>query len=110
MIACRNGHAAVAQLLLEYGADVNSNNPLHDCHTALAHAATQGNLECLRVLLRHGAELNDSNSRHKTALDILIQTYPSSQDHAACLRLLIESGARVCKPGEMSPLLRAAST
>jgi uncharacterized protein len=53
--ACRNGHTAVAALLLECGANVNAKGVLGG--TALHWAAINGHKETVAFLLAHGVDL-----------------------------------------------------
>lgn len=53
--ACRNGHIAVAELLLERGADVNAKGILGG--TGLHWAAINGHKDTVAFLLAHGADL-----------------------------------------------------
>ena len=53
--ACRNGHTAVASLLLERGADVNAKGVFGG--TGLHWAAINGHNEAVAFLLAHGADL-----------------------------------------------------
>ena len=55
-LACSNGHRAVAELLLQSGADVNLVDA--DGSTALIDACTAGQIDCVRLLLDHGADPN----------------------------------------------------
>jgi hypothetical protein len=59
--ASREGHAVVAQLLLENGADVMAKSE-HE-RTPLHLASMYGRVEVARVLLKHGAEV-DTKDRH----------------------------------------------
>jgi len=53
--ACRNGHTAVAALLLERGADVNARGVFGG--TGLHWAAINGHKETVEFLVAHGADL-----------------------------------------------------
>jgi uncharacterized protein len=53
--ACRNGHTAVAAVLLERGADVNAKGILGG--TALHWAAINGHKDTVAFLVAHGADL-----------------------------------------------------
>ena len=63
-----SGNAAVARVLIEYGADVNMTSSTGQ--TALLLAALGGHSELARVLLEAGADLTASNTHGQTALDI----------------------------------------
>jgi len=67
-MAVRNGHAKIASLLLQRGAEWNHcdssmNTPLH-------YAAAYGWLDCIELLLRVGADVNASNSWKITPINI----------------------------------------
>jgi ankyrin repeat protein len=53
--ACRNGHTAIAALLLERGADINAKGVFGG--TALHWAAINGHKDTVEFLLAHGADL-----------------------------------------------------
>jgi uncharacterized protein len=59
--ACRNGHTAVAALLLEHGADVNAKGILGG--TALHWAAINGHKDTVAFLVDHGADLTIRDAR-----------------------------------------------
>jgi len=54
--AAEKGHSNVAVLLLEYGADINTQDDLG--RTSLFLSAQEGHLECLNVLLSADAEVD----------------------------------------------------
>jgi ankyrin repeat protein len=54
MLACRNGHADTARLLLERGADPDASN--HQGQTPLMAAATLNHVEIIDCLLEAGAD------------------------------------------------------
>ncbi len=60
-IACRGGHLAVAQLLLEHGADIDAKG--HFGATGLHWAALNGHAEVVRWLLERGAALDGRDAR-----------------------------------------------
>ncbi len=62
------GHAKVARILLEHGADIN----LQDKKgwTALMLACFFEQDKAAKLLLEHGADVNIKNRKGKTALDI----------------------------------------
>ena len=67
-IASVNGHASVARVLIEFGANVNQANS--SGQTPLILAAVGGHAELARVLLEAGADLGVANPHGQTALDI----------------------------------------
>ena len=54
--AANAGHLTVAQLLIEFKADVNVED--YDGDTALMHAARAGHLEVVRLLIENNANMN----------------------------------------------------
>ena len=67
ILAARNGHLEMAQLLLEKGADVEATNSSND--TALISASERpDNAAVLKLLLDHGATINHKNELGRTAL------------------------------------------
>ena len=60
-VASRKGHAVVAQLLLENGADVMAKSEYE--RTPLHLASMYGHVEVARVLLKHGAEVDAKDLR-----------------------------------------------
>jgi len=89
-LACQNGNSAIAQKLLQAGADPNA--ALSDLgETPLMMAARTGNLDTVRVLLDNGASVNaKENSKSQTAL-----MWAASEGHPAVVKLLIDRGAEV---------------
>jgi ankyrin repeat protein len=83
-----DGLVAVAELLLEAGADPDSSNgrpSRHGYQSALYGAAgVAGNPELTRLLLERGANPDDDESLYHAAC----------RDDPACLRLLVEHGAK----------------
>jgi len=63
--ACRNGHTAVAALLLERGADVNAKGVFGG--TGLHWAAIHGHKDTVAFLLAHGADLTIRDARFDSA-------------------------------------------
>lgn len=57
---------AMAKLLLDAGADINSQTKLGN--TALIHASMVGNIELVKFLIDRGADVNIKNSNKRTAL------------------------------------------
>jgi uncharacterized protein len=90
-LACFFGHPAIAEYLLNHGADVSArsknamqNTPLH------AAAAAGRSLEVVRVLIQHGADVNARQHGGWTALHAASQS-----GNVEMARLLIASGADV---------------
>ncbi|HEY5934312.1 MAG TPA: sigma-70 family RNA polymerase sigma factor [Kofleriaceae bacterium] len=88
-IACRNGELAIAQLLLEHGADLNAKG--YFGATALHWAAHNGHREVVRWLLECGANPDGRDLKfHSTAAGWAIEN-----NHRELAQLIVESGARV---------------
>lgn len=117
-MASTNGHLLVAELLIQYGADVNTRDrnretPLHlasghgkldmvrllltsgssvdsqdEDSTPLHRAAQSGHLDIVILLLRSGAGVNVHNSNDKTAKDLALDH--GRLDVARCLTEWIE--------------------
>jgi ankyrin repeat protein len=92
--ACETGHEAIAQWLLENGADIIANygdkgstqsqRSYHPIHAAV----TRGNTNIVDLLLRHGATLADDASMVLTPL-----MCASQSDDATMVRFLLSKGA-----------------
>ena len=84
----------IAQLLLQRGVDVHSQDKDHD--TPLHSAAFSGTLEIARVLLDRGADVNAENKQGRTPLHQVAQGEYDSQEHGVGVaRLLLERGVDV---------------
>ena len=86
--AAREGHLAIARLLLIKGANINMKD--HRNKTALHNAATSGNEELVQLLLKKGADVNAGNNNNWTALH-----FAAASGHEGIFRLLIEMGADI---------------
>ena len=84
--ACLNGHEAVAQFLLEQGADTVAAN--NDGWTALHAASENSHKAVARLLLEKGADAKAADKNGWTSLHLV-----SQNGHEAMARLLLEQGA-----------------
>ena len=82
------GHAAVVQLLLEKGADVNMTSCFE--RTALLEAAAGGNVALTELLLEKGAHVNIGDTSGNTAL-----CWAAQDGYENVARLLLEKGAPI---------------
>ncbi|KAH8983535.1 ankyrin repeat-containing domain protein [Lactarius akahatsu] len=87
------GDLDVAKLLVEHGADVNTQNKR--CATLLHIAASKLNLESVRVFLDLGARANVKDSRSQTPLHKVLLSKHHRKDRLGIALLLIEGGANV---------------
>ena len=78
---------SVHQLLLEHGADINTQNRFGV--TALYDASCSGALEIVRVLLAHGADVEVKYNDGQTALQVA-----AKEGHDEVVQLLREYGAK----------------
>jgi ankyrin repeat protein len=92
--ACANGSMALAQLLLDNGADANASNGYG--RRPMDKAAEGGHLGLVRLLLRNGANPNEGVGPKGSGplCSAADDQYPQSVAYA---RLLIEHGADVNK-------------
>jgi ankyrin repeat protein len=65
-LACRNGNAALVEILLAGGADPNGRQV--GGQTVLMTAARAGNPDAVKALLRSGADVDATESRGQTAI------------------------------------------
>ena len=87
MCAAEGGHVAVAQLLLQHGADVAASN---DGSTALMYSALGGHVAVAQLLLEHGADVAAARNDGRTALMLAALC-----GHEAVAQLLLQRSADV---------------
>ncbi|XP_060520957.1 transient receptor potential channel pyrexia isoform X2 [Cylas formicarius] len=80
------GHAECVELLILYGADVNSWEQKKGV-TPLHCAASMGHLNCLRILIQHGSRVNEGLEK-RSPLHYAVQNLASD-----CIKELLENGA-----------------
>ena len=89
MEAAQHGHAAIVDLLIGMGADVNAESLIG--WTSLALAAHYGQESVVEKLLNHGADCEVNGGPHrKTPL-----AYASKQGHARIVNRLLAAGANI---------------
>ena len=84
--ASRHGHADVALLLLEHGADANAQD--YEKRTPLLLASKGGHADVVRVLLKQGVDIEGRDSLEYNPLD-----RASYGGHVEVVRALLEHGA-----------------
>ena len=87
-LASTSGHTAIVELLIQYGADVNSQN--YNQETPLYLASRHGQLETTHLLLASGSEVSSRDSKNFTALH-----RAALSGHLDVVTLLLESGADI---------------
>ena len=105
-VAATSGHTAIARLLLEHTADVNSmenfygSTPLHD-------AARRGNPDIIRLLLNYGANVNSIDNYKASPLHMAAGSHS-----LGAVELLLKAGAylETRNNREWTPLHEAASS
>ncbi|MDO6382865.1 ankyrin repeat domain-containing protein [Leptospira santarosai] len=104
MIAIKNNHREVSELLISSGADPTYENNIG--LTALYFAADAGDMELTKNLLKHGAKVNQSRKGGWSPLMSAIDG-----KHVEISNLLIQNGAEVAHKDDdgNSPLLLAVS-
>ena len=91
-VASHRGHADIAQLLLEHGADGNARD--YNTRTALFLSSDFGYVEVVRILLEQGADTEAQDDLHQSPL-----SRASSEGHVEVCRVLLEHGANVNSKG-----------
>ena len=84
VISAERGHVKIVEMLLE----IQKDHP-KELNLALIHAASKGNIRCIKILLQAGADVNGSDSKGFTALIRAANAY------FKCSKFLIEAGADV---------------
>ena len=87
-LACENGHAEVAQLLLNHEAEIE--RAREDGWTPLLVACEKGHVDAARVLLEMGAEVDRAEKDGFTPL-----YFACYHGHVDAVRLLLDNGAKV---------------
>ena len=98
-VAAGKGHKEVVQVLLDHGADVNSENRSDlGFITPLQFATDGGNLEVMKLLLDRGAEPNKTNTNGWTPLHYAcnvqnVVKHPCRKYQLDVIKLLLDRGA-----------------
>lgn len=86
--AASSGHTAIADVLVQHGADVNSNDD--SGNTPLHAAASCGHIETVDLLLLHDADIDPQNNSGNTPLH-----NAAYAQHAHCAQRLLYHGASI---------------
>jgi ankyrin repeat protein len=86
--AAREGHAAVAELLIDEGADVNARQITG--HTSLQQAAWRGHLDVVELLISRGANIEAGDNWGSTPLGTAV-----SYNSPEAVKLLLKRGAYI---------------
>ena len=101
--ASESGHGDIVQLLLDRGADINTESEEHG--NALHAASHWGHTEIVKLLIEKGANVNAQGTEHANALQAA-----SERGHEKIVELLLEKGADVnAQGGPHGTALQAAS-
>ena len=99
---CQTGQLEHAEVLIEFGVELNDYSPHEDLGPPLFFAATHGQLDIVSLLLARGAQI-DASYRGESPLHFAI-----ANGHEAVALFLLERGARVESPTEIEKLLGEA--
>ncbi|KFY44986.1 hypothetical protein V494_01208 [Pseudogymnoascus sp. VKM F-4513 (FW-928)] len=88
--ASRGGYEEIAKLLIQNGADANSND-------ILQAASLEGQISIVKLLLQNGADVNAQGVSHNTALQAA-----AVRGHEEICALLLEKGANVNAQGRFA--------
>lgn len=102
-VASRRGHVAVAQLLLEHGADVDARDDAG--FTPLLLASREGHAALVRILFEHGADTDARDNDKRTSLFLAVE-----DGHVEIVHFLLEHGAdpEAREENDVSPLEHAS--
>jgi len=87
-LAVQTGSKEVSQVLIQYGADVNSKNKNHQ--TPVYLSAVGGHEDVLRMLIYQGGDINARESQQKTPLHSA-----AALGNSKCIEILHENGAQI---------------
>ncbi|XP_072932093.1 ankyrin repeat domain-containing protein 27-like [Epargyreus clarus] len=81
-MACIHGKAAVVEILIDIGAEIDATD-LNEC-TSLHYAAARGHQNALLLLLHSGANINKQNIEKNTPIHLAV-----NNGHLSCVKALI---------------------
>lgn len=84
-LAIQNGHHELIEVLLKYGAVIDSNDS-----KGLALACANGHNQCVQILLSHNASPDVKDFEHSTPLH-----KAAANGHLKCIELLLKAGAKI---------------
>ena len=84
-VACNAGHLALAQLLKQNRANINSRNHIFD--TILMSSSIRNNMHIVEWLITQGVRMNNRNSFHESALFVA-----AIKGYFPMVKLLVENG------------------
>ena len=107
LLSCRSGHVQIFDLLLSYGADVNTKYSRYG-GTCLLYALKNGYTEIIQKLVNFGADVNCSHHKGRSYLHIAIANKDLSTN---IIKLLVNAGADVnsCDDNKWTPLHTAVA-
>ncbi len=88
--ACERGYNKIVRLLLDEGAEFQSENFADTGWSALMYATRNAHIECMKMLMDAGADIEYKNELGRTCLMLA-----AFMGHIECVKLLIEAGADV---------------
>jgi ankyrin repeat protein len=108
LLACQEGHAAMAELLLDGGADVNSRTSDEHALTPLVMAVLRRRTACVALLLRRGADLNVVWQRGMSVLGVAVRTGCAESVRQLLAAKASADGSGIGEDAVVSPLVAAS--
>lgn len=124
MVVARSGNVEAARVLIKAGAKVNARETWRE-QTALMWAAAESQPDMVKELIRRGAELDARSQVNKWPREVTAEPrvqwrpaggltallYASRQGCLACVKHLVEAGAKVdlADPKGVTPIIMAAT-
>jgi ankyrin repeat protein len=108
LLACQEGHAAMAELLLDGGADVNSRTSDEHALTPLVMAVLRRRTACVALLLRRGADLNVVWQRGMSVLGVAVRLGCADSVRQLLAAKASADGSGIGEDAVVSPLVAAS--